>query len=155
MLPCLRRDLLLSSRVSSRSPFRRNAAGHLELDPCKVLTSADVAAATKGKVSSQVGGGVGAAACLWVVDAPTGAGTYQLFLQKPDVIEAVLKIKSVGEKGTPVAGLWTEAYLVPPGSHGDQYILTVLKKGDVAIEVHGVNKDAVTALGKTATTRFK
>jgi len=126
-----------------------------KLDPCKVLTSADLAAATKGKVSSMVGGGVGAAACMWVVDAPTGAGTYQLFLEKPDVIEAVLKVKTPGEKGTPVPGLWTEAYLVPPGTHGDQYILTVLNKGDMAIEVHGVNKDAVTSLGKTATSRLK
>ena len=126
-----------------------------KLDPCKILTPADLAAATKGKVSSTVGGGVGAAACLWVVDAPTGAGTYQLFLEKPDVIETVLKVKTPAERGTSVPGLWTEAYLVPPGTHGDQYILTVLKKGDVALEVHGVNKDVVTSLAKTATSRFQ
>ncbi len=125
-----------------------------KLDPCKVLTSADVAAATNGKVSSQVGGGVGATACLWVVDAESGAGTYQLFLQTSDVIETLFKIKSPEDKGTPIQGLWTEAYLVPPGTHGDDYILTVLKKGDVAIEVHGIDKDAVTSLAKTATTRF-
>lgn len=126
-----------------------------KLDPCKVLTPADVAAATKGKVSTTVGGGLGGAACMWVVDAPTGAGTYQLFLQKPDVIEAVLKVKSPAEKGTPVAGLWSEAYIRPPGANGDQFILTVLNKGDMAIEVHGVDKDAVKSLGKTATARLK
>lgn len=126
-----------------------------KLDPCKVLTSADVAAATKGKVSMTAGGDLGGAACMWVVDAPTGAGTYQLFLQKPDVIEALFKVESPAEKGTPVAGLWSEAYLAPPGASGDQYILTVLNKGDMAIEVHGVNKDVVMSLGKTATSRLK
>ena len=126
-----------------------------KLDPCKVLTAADVASATKGKVSTTTGGGVGAAACLWVVDAPTGAGTYQLFLQKAELIETLLKVKTPAEKGTPVPGLWTEAYMVPPGTHGDQYILTALNKGDMAVEVHGVNKDAVTSLGKVAVTRLK
>lgn len=126
-----------------------------KLDPCKVLASADIAAATKGKVSSMVGGGVGAAACLWVVDAPTGAGTYQLFLQKPDIIEMVLKAKSPAERGTPVAGLWSEAYIRPPGPSGDQYVLTVLKKGDMAIEVHGVDKDVMTSLGRTAVARLR
>jgi hypothetical protein len=126
-----------------------------KLDPCKILTPADIAAATKGKVSSTVGGGVGAAACMWVVDAPTGAGTYQLLLQKPDLIEAVLKLKTPAERGTSVPGLWSEAYLVPPGTHGDAYILTVLKKGDMAIEVHGVTREAVTSLGRTATSRVQ
>jgi hypothetical protein len=126
-----------------------------KLDPCKVLMPADLAATTKGKVSSTVGGGVGAAACLWVVDAPTGAGTYQLFLEKAELTETVLKVKTPAEKGTPVAGMWTEAYMVPPGTHGDQYILTVLNRGDMAIEVHGVNKDAVTALGRLAVSRLK
>src|SRR5678816_2469504 len=95
----------VSAAVSAQKP--RDLT---KLDPCKVLASADIAAATKGKVSSMVGGGVGAAACLWVVDAPTGAGTYQLFLQKPDIIEMVLQAKSPAERGTPVAGLWSEAY---------------------------------------------
>jgi len=126
-----------------------------KLDPCKVLTSADLAAATKGKVSSMVGGGVGAAACLWVVDAPTGAGTYQLLLQSPDVIELVLKAKTPAEKGTAVSGLWSEAWMNPPGAHGDQYILTALNRGDIAIEVHGVDKNAVTSLAKTAVGRLK
>jgi hypothetical protein len=126
-----------------------------KLDPCKVLTAADVGAATKGKVSSTVGGDLGGAVCMWVVDAPTGAGTYQLFLQRPDITEAVFKVKSPAERGTPVPGLWSEAYIAPPGPSGDQYILTVLKKGDMAIEVHGVTKDAVMSLGKTATARLK
>jgi hypothetical protein len=126
-----------------------------KLDPCKVLTSADVATATKGKVSSTVGGGVGATACLWVVDSPTGAGTYQLFLQKSDLIEALWKVASGAEKGTAVTGVWGEAYMQPPGTHGDEFILTALNKGDMAIEVHGVNKDAVVSLGKTAVSRLK
>jgi hypothetical protein len=126
-----------------------------KLDPCKVLTPADLATATKGKVSSTVGGGAGAAACLWVVDAPTGAGTYQLFLQKADLIETLFKVKTPAERGTPVSGLWTEAYMIPPGTHGDQFILTVLNRGDMAIEVHGVNKESVSSLGRIAVARLK
>jgi hypothetical protein len=126
-----------------------------KLDPCKVLTSADVASATKGKVSTSVGGGVGAAACMWVVDAQAASGTYQLFLHKPEVIEALWKVTSAAEKGTPVAGLWNEAYVRPPGATGDQFVLTALNKGDMAIEVHGVAKDAVVSLGKTAVSRLK
>jgi hypothetical protein len=126
-----------------------------KLDPCKVLASADIAAATKGKVSSMVGGGTGAAACMWVVDAPTGAGTYQLFLEKADMIEALWKASAPAERGASVPGLWSEAHITPPGANGDQYILTALNKGDMAIEVHGVNKDAVVSLGKSAIARLK
>jgi hypothetical protein len=127
-----------------------------KLDPCKVLASADIAAATKGKVSSMVGGGPGATACMWVVDAPTGAGTYQLFLQKADMIEALWKASSAAENGAAVPGLWTEAHLTPPGGmNGDQFILIALNRGDMAIEVHGVNKDAVVSLGKVAIARLK
>ena len=126
-----------------------------KLDPCKVLASSDIAAATKGKVSSTVGGGPGATACMWVVDAPTGAGTYQLFLQKADMIEALWKAGSAAENGAAVPGLWSEAHMTPPGASGDQFILTALNKGDMAIEVHGVNKDVVVSLGKTAIARLK
>jgi hypothetical protein len=126
-----------------------------KLDPCKVLTSADLAAATKGKVSTSVGGGLGATACMWVIDSPSAAGTYQLMFQKADLIKAVWDVSSPAEKGTPVPSLWDEAYLKPPGPNSDQYILVALKKGDMAIEVHGVAKDAVTSLGKTAISRLK
>lgn len=127
-----------------------------KLDPCKILTSADVAAATNGKVATSAGGGAGANACMWVVDAKSGAGSYQLFLHKPDLIEALWKVESAGEKGTPVAGLWNEAYLSPPGGmHAGVFILTALKPGDMAIEIHGVNKDAVVSLGKTVVSRIK
>jgi hypothetical protein len=126
-----------------------------QLDPCKILTSADLATATKGKVSSSVGGGAGAAACMWVIDAPSGAGTYQLFLQEPKVIEALFSLKTANDKATKMPGLWTDAYITPPGSSGDQYILTVLNRGDMAIEVHGVNKDAVISLAKLAMARLK
>jgi len=127
-----------------------------KLDPCKVLASADIAAATKGKVSSTVGGGPGATACLWVVDAGAASGTYQLFLQKAELIEVGWKVSTAAEKGAAVPGLWTEAHMTPPGGmNGDQFILTALNRGDMAIEVHGIDKDAVISLGKTAIARLK
>ena len=127
-----------------------------KLDPCKVLTSADLEAATKGKVTTSVGGGLGATACMWVIDSPAGAGTYQLMFQKADLIKAVWDASTPAEKGTSVPNVWDEAYIKPPGGpKGDQYILVALKKGDMAFEVHGVTKDAVTSLGKTVVSRLK
>ena len=150
------RSAVLASCVIPAAVWAQKPRDLTKLDPCKILTSADVAAATKGKVASSVGGGAGATACMWVVDAKSGSGSYQLFLHKPDVIEALWKVESAAEKGPPVAGLWTEAHVSPPGgTHADVFIHTALNRGDMAIEVHGVDKDAVISLGKTAVSRIK
>ncbi len=127
-----------------------------KLDPCKILTSPDLATATKGKVSKVVGGGVGANACMWVIDAPTGAGTYQFMFGDLALIEMVQQAKTPAERGSAVSGPWTEGWMTAPGApRGDQYILVVIKRGELAFEVHGVDKDAVIALGRTASTRLK
>ena len=129
-----------------------------KLDPCKTLTTADLEAATKGKVTMSVGGGLGATACTWVIDSPSAAvaGEYHLLFAKADITQAAWDVSTPAEKGTPVPGIWDEAYMVPPGSlRGNRYFLTALKKGDMAIEVQGASKDVVTSLGKTAVSRLK
>lgn len=146
----------LVSCIVTTAASAQKARDRSKLDPCKILTSSDVASATKGKVSSVVGGGAGATACLWAIDAPSGAGTYQLMLQEPDLIEMVLRAKTPAERGAAVAGPWSEAWMTPPGGpKGDQYILVALNRGDVAFEVHGVDKDAVLSLSKTAAARLR
>lgn len=124
-----------------------------KLDACKILTPADVAAATKGKVMTSVGGGVGGVHCMHVVDAQSGSGSYQLFLQAPAAAEAVWKIESAAERGTPVPGLWSEAYV--KAGVANQFVLIALHRGDMAIEIHGPSKNAVLALGKLAVSRLK
>ena len=124
-----------------------------KLDACKILTAADVATATKGKVMASAGGGAGGTHCMHVVDAKSASGSYQLFLQAPAAAEALWSMQSPAERGTPVPGLWSEAY-VGPGS-GGQFVLTALHRGDMAIEIHGPSKNAVIALGKLAVSRLK
>lgn len=124
-----------------------------KLDACKVLTRADVAAATKGKVMTSVGGGVGGVHCMYVVDAASGSGSYQLFLQQPAAAEALWKIESAAERGTLVPGLWSEAYVKPRSA--DQFALIALRRGDMAIEIHGPSKNVVLALGKLAISRLE
>jgi len=123
------------------------------LDACKILAPADVANATKRKVASSVGGGM---ACTYVVEAPnSGADTYHFYLTKAATIEALLKTMSASEKGTPVSGIWTEAYVGPSAGSADVLSLIALNRGDLAIEIKGPNKDILIALAKLATSRLK
>ena len=69
------RFAVLASCLVPAAVVAQNPRDLTKLDPCKILTSADVAAATKGKVASSVGGGAGATACMWVVDAKSGSGS--------------------------------------------------------------------------------
>lgn len=139
---------LLSVKLSSQT--ERDLS---KLDACKILTAADVAAATKGKVMTSAGGGVGGVHCMHVVDAQSASGSYQLFLQPPATAEALWKIESAAERGTPVPGLWSEAYV--KAGVANQFVLIALHRGDMAIEIHGPSKNAVIALGKLAVSRLK
>jgi hypothetical protein len=124
-----------------------------KLDACKILTPADVAAATKRKVIKSVGGQVH---CSYVVEAPqSGADTYDFYLHEAAIIQALLEMKSAASKGTPVPGLWSEAYVGPTVGSPKQLSLVALRKGDMAIEIQGPNKDVLIALGKLAVSRLK
>src|SRR5262245_17453804 len=124
-----------------------------KLDACKILTPADVAAVTKRKVITSVGGQVH---CSYVVEAPqSGADTYDFYLQEAAVTQALLEVKSSADKGTPVAGLWNEAYVGPAVGSPKQLQLVALRKGDMAIAIQGPNKDVLIALGKLAVSRLK
>jgi hypothetical protein len=124
-----------------------------KLDACKILTPADVAAVTKRKVVTSVGGQVH---CSYVVEAPqSGADTYDFYLQEAAVTQALLELKSPADKGAPVAGLWNEAYVGPTVGSPKQLSLVALRKGDMAIQIQGPNKDVLIALGKLAVSRLK
>ena len=122
-----------------------------KLDACKILTPADVAAVTKRKVVTSVGGQVH---CSYVVEAPqSGADTYDFYLQEAAMTQALLEVKA--DKGTPVAGLWSEAYVGPAVGSPKQLQLIAVRKGDMAIAIQGPNKDMLIALGKLAVSRLK
>jgi hypothetical protein len=123
-----------------------------KLDACKILTPDDVSAATKRKVIKSVGGEVH---CSYVVEAPqSGADTYDFYLNEASTVELLLGMKSATGKGTPVPGLWSEAY-VGPAIGSKQLSLVALHRGDMAIEIQGPNKDVIIALANVAVSRLK
>ena len=50
-------------------------------------------------------------------------------------------------------GLWSEAYVKPRSA--DQFALIALRRGDMAIEIHGPSKNVVLALAKVAISRLE
>ena len=124
-----------------------------KLDACKVLTPADVGNATKQKLLKSVGGAVH---CSYVMEsAKNGSDTYDFYLNEASVLEALLSVESAKEKGTPVPGVWTEAYVRPSVGSPKQLSLVALKKGDMAIEIQGPSKDVLISLAHTAVGRLK
>ncbi len=124
-----------------------------KLDACKILSPADVTAATKRKVIKSVGGQLH---CSYIVEAPqSGADTYDFYLNEASVTEMLLGLKKGSEKSTPVPGLWSEAYVGPAVGSPNVLSLIALRKNDVAIEIQGPNKEALIALGQIAVAQLK
>ena len=124
-----------------------------KLDACKVLTAADVAAATKRKVLKSIGGEVH---CGYVMDAPQSvADGYDFYLQEASLADALLRAQSAADRGTPVPGLWSEAYVGAATGTKGLLSLVALNRGDMAIEIHGTSRDALIALAKIAVSRLK
>lgn len=122
-----------------------------KLDACKILTGADLTAATKRKVIRTAGG---EKHCTYVLEAPKGgADTYDFFLVEASIVQALLSVKTSAEKGTPVPGLWTEAY-IGPAVGSSQLSLIALQKGDMGMEIQGPDKDVLIGLGKLAASRL-
>jgi hypothetical protein len=124
-----------------------------KLDACKILPTADVASTLKRKIMKTVGG---EAHCMYVpADPQSVADAYDFYLQEASIVEALLQMKKGTEKGTPVPGLWTEAYVGPATGTPNLLSLVALKKGDMAIEIHGMSKDGLIALAKLAVSRLQ
>ena len=124
-----------------------------KLDACKILPAADVAATLRRKIVKSVGGEVH---CMYVPDAPqSAADAYDFYLQEAAIVDALLQYKKGAEKGTPVPGLWTEAYVGPATGSPNLFSLVALKKGEMAIEIHGMNKDGLIALARLAISRLQ
>src|SRR5262245_43843565 len=124
-----------------------------KLDACKILPATDVASAVKRKIIKSAGGH---AHCTYVPDAPQSvADAYDFYLEEAALVEALLQVKSGAEKGTAVPGLWTEAYVGPATGTPGLLELVALKKGDMAIELKGVNKDHLIALARLAVSRLQ
>jgi hypothetical protein len=126
-----------------------------KLDACTILTTADVEAAAKGKQQTpQVGGGIGAVHCGYVLQLPDKTvEQYDFYLNDPTVVADLWKAFP-NNKGTAVPGLW-EAYLQPSEGTPSQLSLTALHRGDIAFEIQGPRKDVLVALAKTAIGRLR
>jgi hypothetical protein len=143
---------LLCAAIDS-GPIAQKGRDLSKLDACKILSAADVAAATKHKVIKSVGGEMH---CSYVVEAPqSGADTYDFFLNEASVTQMLLDMDKGAEKGAPVPGVWSEAYVGPAVGSPKQLSLVALHKGDMAIEIHGPNKEALIALAHVAVARLK
>ena len=122
-----------------------------KVDPCQVLTSADVTAATKRTILRTLRMNIGVA-CAWTVEAPSGTGMYGLSLEEAKIYEENWKVLATG---TALSGPWSAGDLTPPGPSRPDFTLLALRRGDVAVTVSGPNKDAVISLTKTALARLK
>jgi hypothetical protein len=128
-----------------------------KLDACKVLTTADVEAAAKGKQQTpQVGGGAGGVHCGYFLQLPDkSVEQYDFYLEQEKLTVEVWKAFPE-QKGTPVPGLWDEAYIAPAGGGTvGQLRLTALHRGDMSIEVQGPRRDVIIALARVAIGRLK
>ena len=122
-----------------------------KVDPCQILTSADVTAATKGTIRQTMRLNVGVG-CMWTVEAASGTGMYGLSLEQAKIYEENWKVLATG---TPLSGPWSAGDLTAPGPNGPDFALTALRRGDVTVTVSGPNKEAVIALTKTALSRLR
>jgi hypothetical protein len=124
-----------------------------KLDACKILPAADVASTLKRKIMKTVGGETH---CMYVpADPQSVADAYDFYLQEASLVEALLQMQKGPEKGSPVPGLWTEAYVGPATGTPNLLSLVALKKGDMAIEIKGMNKDGLIALARLAVSRLQ
>lgn len=124
-----------------------------KLDACKILPTADVASTLKRKIMKTVGG---EKHCMYVpADPQSVADAYDFYLEEAAIMEALLQMKKGADKGTPVPGLWTEAYVGPATGTPTLLSLVALKKGDMAIEIHGMSKDGLIALARLAVSRLQ
>jgi hypothetical protein len=124
-----------------------------KLDACKILPAADVAATLKRKIIKSAGG---QAHCTYVpADPKSVADAYDFYLVDAAIVEAMFQVKTGAERGTPVPGLWSEAYIGPAPGTPDLISLVALKKGDMAIEIKGMSREGLIALARLAVSRLQ
>ena len=151
----MNRSLLAAAILSTLAigPLQAQKRDLKKLDACKVLPGADVEAAAKGKlIFNKLGGEVHCGYPLELADKTVEQ--YDFYL-----VEANITVENwkafPDQKGTPVSGLWDEAYVGPAAGSPSQLSLTALHRGDMSIEIHGPRKDVLIALAKLAISRIK
>jgi hypothetical protein len=124
-----------------------------KIDACKILSTADVEATLKRKIMKTL---TAEKHCMYIpADPQAVADAYDFFLEEAAMAEMLLQMKKGTEKGTPVPGLWTEAYIGPSTGTPNLLTLVALKKGDMAIEISGMSKDGLIALARLAVSRLQ
>ena len=88
-------------------------------------------------------------------DPQSVADAYDFFLEEAAMTEMLLQMKKGADKGTPVPGLWSEAYIGPATGTPNLLSLVALKKGDMAIQINGTSKDGLIALARLAVSRLQ
>ena len=124
-----------------------------KLDACKILPTADVEATLKRKIMKTL---TAEGHCMNLpADPQSVADAYDFFLEEAAMTEMLLQMKKGADKGTPVPGLWSEAYIGPATGTPNLLSLVALKKGDMAIQINGTSKDGLIALARLAVSRLQ
>lgn len=122
------------------------------LNLCEVIKPDEVAAAAAGKLATQPSWN--GAACMYVIEVPSGTESYLISVYPSAPAEALLMVQSPEEKGEKIEGPWSEAWL-GERAMGTGFTLTAVRRGDIAIEASGDRREVTLALGKLAGERVK
>jgi hypothetical protein len=122
------------------------------LNMCEVVKPDEVATAAGGKLAAEPSWN--GSACMYVIEMPDDTESYLLSVYEAAAAEALLDYQSPEEKGDRIDGLWDEAWLGASAA-GNGFSLTVLRRGDIALEATGNRRDVVLALGRLAVPRVQ
>lgn len=120
------------------------------LKACEIVTPQEAAAIIGGKLLNEPPAGF--SNCVYVVEVGGTTESYRLSFAAPAMYAAMLEAQSDAERGTPVAGLWDEAYVRPRAMDGG-YSLVALQRGRLGLEVWGDRQEPLLELAKLAVSR--
>jgi len=122
-----------------------------KLEACQIVTGADVARITGGKLVSP--SNTQGPLCGYVLEKDDETISYRLTFWDPRPFEAMFDAAPAAQLGEKVDGSWSIGYLdkgISPGT----YVLSAVWRGDVAMEVQGDSKEQVRQLAELAASRL-
>jgi hypothetical protein len=128
---------------------RQSASQAGAVDPCKLITQAEAAAALGASVDAGQQAAAGASSCLWSANKPISADGVDVAVTQVSTFDKSHK-SGPGITVTPVPGLGDEAYFV---DLGPGYVNLQVRKGsttfNVDVMIHGASNDVVMAADKS------
>lgn len=145
-------DPATAATATATATAKSTARDLSSIDLCQLILPAEVATAAGGTLATEPSWK--GHSCMYVIETPEGTESYLASVQAPDAARAVLDYQSDAERGERIDGLWDEAWLSKRDLVAEGYTLTVVRNGDLALEVAGDRRDVVLALARLATERL-